>query len=210
VHEFFTKEMTHAELEWESLMWHEFVEATCLYIAASYCQENVVQWLLDSGVSPTTRCYCNQIPLDVVGQCHYDAATAKKVRGLLKRPPEVPKPPMAPSCNVKMGTEEMQRKVVEEFDPGPGLPVQTRAKTITEPVQRARVVVQYKTYWLPPGTNFEIRYRLREDEDWTLTQTRSTSKTIHSLLPENVYVFAVRAQNDTGWSEFSQAVEVPT
>ena len=76
LHDRFTKEMEDWELEFESLKWFQFKDTTCLFIAAAYCQAAIVEWLLENGVDEDEKCYMSQVPLDVVGNCHWDDADA--------------------------------------------------------------------------------------------------------------------------------------
>ena len=228
IHENFTAGMKEWELQWESLRWFEFCDCTALYLACAYCRENVVSWLLSNGVDPDTVCYAKQAAVDVVGQCalpHGDddgadggaggggaGGAAARIELLLKQPRRAPMPPVVPTCFAKIGFEDHLVTVYDEVtnpeDPdGPKL---RRPRRVTETVVRCKISATYKSYWLPPKTNYELRVRELRATDWKVERTQATHKIVTGLLPDTMYEVQVRAKNAAGWSDFTEAIVVKT
>jgi len=130
------------------------------------------------------------------------------IEKLLKAPRKPPASPVKPTIHAKIGFEEQMKTVYEEIvnqeDPdGPRL---RRPKRISVTVVRCKFVCDYKTYWLPPKTFFEIRVRPVKSSEWKIERTQATNKIINQLLPDTEYEVQVRAKNVAGWSDFSEVV----
>jgi len=212
IHENFTNGMQEWELSWDSLRWYEFADATALYLASAYCRVEVVKFLLSNGVDPDAVCYTKQIAADVIGQCRYSQMEAMEIDKLLKAPRKPPAAPVKPNISTKIGYENKMKTVYEEIvnpeDPdGPKL---RRPKRVSVTVVRCKLVCEYKTYWLPPKTHFELRCRVVKSSEWRIERTQATNKVISQLLPDSEYEVQVRAKNVAGWSDFSELVIVRT
>ena len=212
IHENFTSGRKDWELNWESLRWYEFMDCTALYLASAYCRDNVVEWLLENGVDPDTVCYAKQSSIDVIGQCDYRQESAAKIEKLLKQPRRPPMPPILPTCFAKIGFEDQIVTVYDEVanpeDPdGPKL---RRPRRVTETVVRCKISATYKSYWLPPKTNYELRVRELKAPDWKIERTQATHKIVAGLKPDTQYEVQVRAKNVAGWSDFTEAILVKT
>ena len=212
IHCNFTSGMKEWELQWESLRWYEFADCTALYLASSYCQDTVVEWLLSNGVDPECICYAKQSAIDVIGQCSRNQERASIIDKLLKQERRVPLPPVVPTCFVKIGYEDQLITIYEEVvnpeDPdGPKL---RRPKRITETVVRCKISATYKSYWLPPKTPYELRCREVKSQEWKIERTQATHKIITGLLPDTHYEVQVRARNVAGWSDFGEMLVVKT
>eukprot|EP00639_Heterosigma_akashiwo_P010927 CAMPEP_0206378318 /NCGR_PEP_ID=MMETSP0294-20121207/10666_1 /ASSEMBLY_ACC=CAM_ASM_000327 /TAXON_ID=39354 /ORGANISM="Heterosigma akashiwo, Strain CCMP2393" /LENGTH=171 /DNA_ID=CAMNT_0053826931 /DNA_START=250 /DNA_END=762 /DNA_ORIENTATION=- len=162
------------ELEWDSLRWFEFLEATALYIAASYCQLEVVRWLLDNGVDRAARGYCAQTALDAVGQCAAEGGGGERrweearaaIEALLRLPPQPPRPPPGPRRDVRVVYENVVRRVVQRVDTvGSDKTSRMVPKRITETVARCKVMLDWSCYWLSPTTPCELQYFKNEEDD---------------------------------------------
>jgi hypothetical protein len=161
IHEHFTSGMKEWELQWDSLRWYEFGDATALYVASAYCSDKVVRWLLANGVDPDAVCYSKQTAQDVIGVCTYKQEQAKTIDDLLKADRLPPQPPIKPTLFAKIGYEDHLKTVYEEVvnPEDPDGPMMKRAKRVSETVVRCKVSVTYKSYWLPPKTQYEVRIR---------------------------------------------------
>jgi len=85
-----------------------------------------------------------------------------------------------------------------------------RAKRVAETVVRCKVSATYKSYWLPPKTNYELRLRASRSPEWKIERTQATHKIVTGLLPGTVYEVQVRAKNVAGWSNFTPVLEIKT
>jgi hypothetical protein len=212
IHENFTSGMKEWELQWDSLRWYEFADATALYVASSYSADKVVEWLLQNGVDPDTVCYASLKAINVIGQCDYKQEAAAKIERLLKAPREPPQPPIVPTLFAKIGYEDHMKTVYEEVvnpeDPDGAL--LKRAKRVSETVVRCKISATYKSYWLPPKTNYELRMRAAKSPEWKIERTQATHKIVTGLLPGTVYEVQVRAKNVAGWSDFTEVKTIKT
>ena len=211
IHENFTKEMRDWELECDSTKWFEFLDSTCLYVASSHAHAHIVEWLLDNGVDADTRCYGGQVAADCVGECRHDYESSEAIKALLKRPKACPKPPNAPSCQARIGYEEVTKLVYEMVEADdPSMPPTRQATRVAETVERCKIVASWRSYWLPPGTTFELRHRMQGKERWEHETVHGHSKTLTAMDHSVVYEMQVRAQNSAGWSGYSELVTVAT
>ena len=212
IHEHFTSGMQEWQLSWDSLRWYEFADATALYIASVYCSDNVVEWLLQNGVDPDAVCYSKQVALDVIGQCTYDREKASRIDKLLKQPRTPPQPPVQPTLFAKIGYEDHLKTVYDEVvnPEDPDGPKMRKARRVTETVVRCKVSATYKSYWLPPKTNYELRLREIKGTEWKIERTQATHKIMTGLKPDTTYEVQVRAKNVAGWSDFSEVVHIST
>ena len=218
LHDRFTKEMEDWELEFESLKWFQFRETTCLFIASAYCQAPIVEWLLENGVDEDEKCYMNQVPLDVVGNCHWDDAAAAVIERLLTRPKKAPRAPREPQTSCKLTLEEVSR--IEHYEipsDDPRIPPTQAARRVTESVALVKVQISWATEWLRPTLEYELKYRIvkdyqgRSDEKWTTEMLHCTTKTITGLQPATLYAFEVRARNSAGVGDLAprHVIETP-
>lgn len=83
----------------------------------------------------------------------------------------------------------------------------TTVLTLCSPSQ---VSATYKSYWLPPKTNYELRLREIKGQEWKIERTQATHKIMTGLKPDTTYEVQVRAKNVAGWSEFSEVVYIST
>ena len=218
LHDRFTKEMEDWELEFESLKWFQFKDTTCLFIAAAYCQAAIVEWLLENGVDEDEKCYMSQVPLDVVGNCHWDDADAAVIERLLKRPKKAPRAPREPKTTCKLTLEEVSR--IEHYEipsDDPRIPPTQAARRVTESVALVKVHISWATEWLRPTLEYELKYRIvkdyqgRSDEKWTTETLHCTTKIITGLQPSTLYAFEVRARNSAGVGDLAprHVIETP-
>ncbi|GMH77588.1 hypothetical protein TrRE_jg2056 [Triparma retinervis] len=189
IHEHFTSGMKEWELQWDSLRWYEFGDSTALYIASAYCSDKVVRWLLANGVDPDAVCYSKQTAQDVIGVCTFKQEQAKTIDDLLKADRLPPQPPIKPTLFAKIGYEDHLKTVYEEvMNPeDPDGPKMKRAKRVSETVVRCKVSVTYKSYWLPPKTQYEVRIRAMKSPEWRTERTQATHKMITGLAAGTTY-----------------------
>uniref|UniRef100_A0A7S2V2W8 Fibronectin type-III domain-containing protein n=1 Tax=Fibrocapsa japonica TaxID=94617 RepID=A0A7S2V2W8_9STRA len=209
IHEAFTQQMQAWELEWDSLRWFEFLEATCLYIACSYSRKSIVEWLVENGVDRTVKGYCRQTAADVIGQCRRDREAELEIERILKQPVEPPRSPPAPNCEVKVVYENVVKKMFQDArtdnmsDLSDHMPVR-----VTESVPRCKLVVNWSCFWLSPSTTYELTYRRltkfdKREPQWVSEELQTSMKTLTGLQPNATYELKVRAQNSAGWGEYS-------
>ena len=217
IHENFTRDMNSWELEWDSTKWFEFLDSTCLYIATLHSHAHVVEWLLDNGVDVDTKCYAGQVAADSIGEARYDEEAVEKIKTLLRRPKQPPKPPNPPTARANVGYEDVSKIVYELVESGdPNVPPAREAKRVTETVVRCKIVASWRSYWLPPGTTFQLCYRIKPDGEgkgvdrWSSETVHGHSKTLTGMQDSSIYELRVRAQNSAGWSEFSPVSSVTT
>jgi hypothetical protein len=216
LHERFTGAMEDWELEFESVKWYQFTDATCLFIACAYSRREAVEFLVDFGADRDDTCYMAQTPLDVVGMCREDQMDESFIWTLLGRPKQPPRAPRAPRTTVKLSLEELSS--IERYDvpdPDGGAP-QQKTRRVSETVARAKVTLDWATEWLKASLEYELKYRAvkdregRSDEKWRTEVLRCTSKALAGLLPSTLYAFEVRARNDVGYGELCERVFVAT
>mmetsp|Transcript_35734 Transcript_35734/g.45465 ORF Transcript_35734/g.45465 Transcript_35734/m.45465 type:complete len:304 (+) Transcript_35734:240-1151(+) len=221
IHEPFTKQMQAWELEWDSLRWFEFLEATALYIAASYNQKTIVEWLLENGVDRNAKGYCNQTALDVVGQCRRDQNVSLEIEGLLKQPVQAPRSPPAPRFEVKIVYENIVKKVMTRVESsGSEQTSRMVPKRVTQTVPRCKVILDWECFWLSPNVIYELcvfkpnpkaKARSpsnRRDSEWDVESIQKSFRTLTGLMPGSSLEVRVRAQNEAGWSAYSDAVQI--
>mmetsp|Transcript_91235 Transcript_91235/g.260598 ORF Transcript_91235/g.260598 Transcript_91235/m.260598 type:complete len:210 (+) Transcript_91235:72-701(+) len=86
IHEKFTEAMHDWELEWDSVRWFEYREATCLFLACAHTHPHIVEWLIENGVDTDTECGHHQKAIDVIGLSNDNPAKNKSIKELLKQP----------------------------------------------------------------------------------------------------------------------------
>jgi len=141
-----------------------------------------------------------QTASDVIGVCTYKQEQANTIDKLLKQPRVPPQPPIQPTLSAKIGYEDHLKTIYEEVvnpdDPdGPKL---RRAKRVSETVVRCKVSATYKSYWLPPKTQYELRLRETKTPDWRTERTQATHKIVAGLKAGTTYEVQVRAKNVAG------------
>ena len=111
----------------------------------------------------------------------------------------------------------MSKIVYELVESGdPNVPPAREAKRVTETVVRCKIVASWRSYWLPPGTTFQLCYRIKPDGEgkgvdrWSSETVHGHSKTLTGMQDSSIYELRVRAQNSAGWSEFSPVSSVTT
>ncbi|KAJ1454279.1 hypothetical protein M885DRAFT_522114 [Pelagophyceae sp. CCMP2097] len=206
IHERFTKDLHDWELEFDSLKWYQFREATCLFIAAAHGRHAVVEWLLENGVDESEQCYMGLAPADVIGDARCDSQReADLIRNALKRPKRAPRAPLTPTFAMKLAHEEKTSvEYINVKSDDPRRPDTRQAKRITDVVLRVIVDLSWYTPWLRPGIEYELKYRVakdeggKSDEKWTTENTTATKRRVTGLLPGELYAVEVRARNAVG------------
>ena len=144
--------------------------------------------------------------------CTYKQEQAKTIDKLLKADRLPPQPPIKPTLFAKIGYEDRLKTVYEEVvnPEDPDGPKMKRAKRVSETVVRCKVSVTYKSYWLPPKPQYEVRIRAMKSPEWRTERTQATHKMITGLEAGTTYEVQIRAKNIAGWSDFCELVTIST
>lgn len=213
IHECFTAEMHDWELQYDSVKWFEYRQATVMFLAAAHSHPHIVEYLLENGVDADTDCGHNQKAMDVIGHSNYDPARCDRIRRLLLQPKKAPKPPPAPTVQTKLSHEESVKIIyVETPNEDPSLPPLRLPKRVTEVKVNCKSTVAWKCFWLSPGVDYQLRYRVdpadpRSDDfncKWVFEESAQPIKTVANMRIGRTYQFQVRAHNAGGWSEWSE------
>ncbi len=73
-----------------------------------------------------------------------------------------------------------------------------------------KIAASWPTEWLPPNTQYELRYRKRGQGAWKLMPTKNTSRIITGLPISTEYEVGVRAKNAEGWGPVSEITSITT
>lgn len=119
------------------------MNATALYIASSYSQSDIIEWLIENGADPSVASFCGQKPVDVIGQCYRGSnEIIKQIKLILEKPrkgkfrhvllnssygsltifnsesPKVFKAPLAPTTAAKAAPEDVFVTEYQEIPSG--------------------------------------------------------------------------------------------
>lgn len=155
----------------------------------------MVEWLLENGVDEDERCYMNQLPIDVVGNCCEGDDAREDDRAaiveLLSRPKRPPRPPREPKTHAKLTLEELSR--IEHFEipsDDPSMPPRQGSRRVNESVARCKVTVTWATEWLKSTLESRPRAELLGEILRALSTLRLSAATTVAASPRSLRALA--------------------
>ena len=100
--------------------------------------------------------------------------------------------------------------LVPSYQVGPNGEEGFMEQEVVKTKHSCKIAASWPTEWLPPNTQYELRYRKRGQGAWKLMPTKNTSRVITDLPTSTEYEVGVRAKNSEGWGPVSEITFITT